>query len=342
MSQYLVPTDAKSTIANLARSCPNLSLILSRYIPKEAIYPKTKGISDPNKMYRAEWLTELINRAVDPEIGRQIKHGAKRWERITESAERIQVRTETRLIVGLGAKGPLEIGITLDYLTGLPIIPGSALKGLCRNYVLLTLAEKCKVPMLEKVDQQGKGDKQNKVTPIDQLETLFSVDPADDKAHQEAYAKFAEIFKHEVKSSPFTREALLSSDLMNDVNLFRLAFGSNEASGIAVFHQATCLGYDENITNRLFDVDVLTPHFPDYYAEKSLPDDGQNPVPVNFLTVARGVQFGVAVGTRRVSNQIDTTAIKQKCMEWLRKGLEEIGIGSKTNSGYGVLSSHSD
>ncbi|MBU1432661.1 type III-B CRISPR module RAMP protein Cmr6, partial [Myxococcota bacterium] len=37
---------------------------------------------------------------------------------------------EGRMIIGLGQKGVLEAGITLDHTWGVPFLPGSALKGL--------------------------------------------------------------------------------------------------------------------------------------------------------------------------------------------------------------------
>ncbi len=40
-------------------------------------------------------------------------------------------KTASRMIVGLGAKGVLEVGLTLERTWGTPYIPGTALKGLC-------------------------------------------------------------------------------------------------------------------------------------------------------------------------------------------------------------------
>jgi CRISPR-associated protein Cmr6 len=39
-----------------------------------------------------------------------------------------------RLLFGVGYSHPLEIGFTFDWTTGLPIIPGSSLKGVARNF----------------------------------------------------------------------------------------------------------------------------------------------------------------------------------------------------------------
>ena len=40
----------------------------------------------------------------------------------------------TRLIIGLGGESPLETGLTLHHTFGVPIIPGSAIKGLAAHY----------------------------------------------------------------------------------------------------------------------------------------------------------------------------------------------------------------
>jgi CRISPR-associated protein Cmr6 len=48
-----------------------------------------------------------------------------------DEATVVSAKTTSRLVIGLGAKGVLEMGITLDHTWGLPFIPGSALKGLC-------------------------------------------------------------------------------------------------------------------------------------------------------------------------------------------------------------------
>ncbi len=42
------------------------------------------------------------------------------------------VRTEARLAIGLGADHPLENGLTFDRVAGVPYLPATSLKGLCR------------------------------------------------------------------------------------------------------------------------------------------------------------------------------------------------------------------
>lgn len=58
-----------------------------------------------------------------------------RWEKsLAESNVATYVlQTAGRLIVGLGSENVLETGIRLHHTYGLPIIPGSALKGLAAH-----------------------------------------------------------------------------------------------------------------------------------------------------------------------------------------------------------------
>jgi|GEM_PF-866892 len=48
----------------------------------------------------------------------------------------LDLELRTRLALGLACPTPLETGLTMDLLTGLPILPASGLKGLARNWLL--------------------------------------------------------------------------------------------------------------------------------------------------------------------------------------------------------------
>lgn len=86
------------------------------------------------------------------------------------------------------------------------------------------------------------------------------------------------------------------------------------------------------------EVDILNPHFPDYYRDpkNNLPTEWQSPNPVNFLTIGVGreekdkpiFQFALAA---RLSPAL------QLAQEWLERGLEQLGFGGKTASGYGYF-----
>jgi CRISPR-associated protein Cmr6 len=85
------------------------------------------------------------------------------------------------------------------------------------------------------------------------------------------------------------------------------------------------------------ELDIMNPHFSDYYQGKKdtkgnpiPPADYSSPVPVTFLTVAVGQSFSFAVFSRDKS-------FVQKAEKWLIGGLTELGAGGKTNVGYGYF-----
>jgi CRISPR-associated protein Cmr6 len=45
--------------------------------------------------------------------------------------------TDGRLIIGIGGASVFEVGITLHHIYGIPYIPASAIKGLCRSWMIL-------------------------------------------------------------------------------------------------------------------------------------------------------------------------------------------------------------
>lgn len=76
-------------------------------------------------------------------------------------ARAAEVRTRDRVIVGLGADNPLETSITLNRLYGVPLIPGSALKGLARSYLrnqVRTHLDQAEGPSWEECDRVLFGD----------------------------------------------------------------------------------------------------------------------------------------------------------------------------------------
>lgn len=92
------------------------------------------------------------------------------------------------------------------------------------------------------------------------------------------------------------------------------------------------------ITPPRLEVDILNPHFPDYYRDpnSNLPTEWQSPNPVNFLTIG--------VGQRDEEKPIFRFALAARSEEalglaqaWLERGLEQLGFGGKTASGYGYF-----
>jgi len=84
---------------------------------------------------KRELLTAAIAAAGNADLRVLYRSAFGRWERsLPELTAANNFRTEGRLIVGLGSENVLETGIRLHHTYGLPVIPGSALKGLAAHF----------------------------------------------------------------------------------------------------------------------------------------------------------------------------------------------------------------
>lgn len=78
-------------------------------------------------------------------------------------------------------------------------------------------------------------------------------------------------------------------------------------------------------------LDTITVHHPDYYGSgKEWPTDFDDPNPVTFLSVPVGLRFELAIVGRG-----DWAGLAADLLRW---GLEHLGLGGKTNAGYGGFS----
>lgn len=89
-------------------------------------------------------------------------------------------------------------------------------------------------------------------------------------------------------------------------------------------------------STRPFQQDVIAVHHPVYYGSRgrqAWPTDFDDPNPVAFLSVRPGVKFHIPI-TCPAENAQDWP---YKAAEMLKWGLEHLGLGGKTNAGYGYF-----
>ena len=110
--------------------CRNPGLLFDRYVPDWG----------RNSNLKKAGLEMVRQTRVDVRLLGELE---KRWRALLRSrnAAVFEASPQWRLIVGLGRKGPLEVGFTFHRLYGVPIIPGSSLKGIARAYASLVLGK---------------------------------------------------------------------------------------------------------------------------------------------------------------------------------------------------------
>jgi CRISPR-associated protein Cmr6 len=110
--------------------------------------------------------------------------------------------------------------------------------------------------------------------------------------------------------------------------LFAKVFGKSPPdaeAGQVIFFDAI----PANSASLKLELDVMNPHYGPYYQGAQPPADYHNPVPVFFLTIGLGSEFLFAVASQNAD-------LATKAKEWLKKALEEMGVGAKTVAGYGL------
>lgn len=309
MVTYLVPTDTQRVVGNdypLPYNHLHLGLLLGRYVPLEAIEADHSVLDSRDKeigKVRSDWISRTLEQFSDTnsEYKRLLTSYHERWEHTTRGATKFKLSLRGRLVVGLGAKGAMEFGITLQHTTGLPYIPGSALKGLARTYALLTLASE-----------------------IAHISYVVDISKEDLKSPLDEYSK--SLMEYEKSILERDKEQLNGEEL-----LYREIFGELGKMGEARFHDATVINFPK--TGKLFTADIMTPHFSEYYTSpannRKPPTDADKPSLVSFISVTEGTEFHFAVSGSKDYRQIAAT--------WLHAALQELGVGSKTASGYGVF-----
>jgi len=88
-------------------------------------------------------------------------------------------------------------------------------------------------------------------------------------------------------------------------------------------------------SNPPYQKDVITVHHQSYYGSggKDWPTDFDDPNPVSFLSVKPGTKFCIALSSAS-ENSADWVV---RAAEILKCGLENLGLGGKTNAGYGYF-----
>lgn len=171
---------------------------------------------------------------------------------------------------GVKGKGEIGMGFTFDYVTGLPYLPGSSLKGIIRS-----------------------GFKQAG-------------------------------FIHEVVQDVLDTE--LSDSEM--IELMEQIFEGKGQKRRFIFYDAVICDHEKD--KPVLALDVIAPHSPDGLKE---------PNPVTFLRICPGVKIHFEFHLHPVVLSTGKCIRKEEIKEIFKTILEDLGIGAKTNVGYGVLES---
>ena len=235
-------------------------LLLQRYLTAHKPKQRDNAQETPEE--------QLLDDACKIVASAVYKRAFQRWRQFAEQKPArcarvcFTVQAVAPIAIGLGDASPLEVGIRLHHTYGMPLLPASALKGLCR--------------------------------------------------------RVARLLRHDSKLSDEAIDAL-----------FGFSRDTQAAAGAVVLYDAW---YDpDSIGDTPFHRDVITVHHPAYYGSGEVaPTDFDDPTPVPFLVIKPGARFLCMLDA-------PDPAWARFAEQMLLWGLENLGVGAKTNAGYGYL-----
>jgi CRISPR-associated protein Cmr6 len=282
---------------SIGREVPDhLGLAYDAWAPTEVADGK---VSDDN---RRPWLERLAEHAVSPDYARSFD----RWKAsFSATGDRLaELTLASRLLIGHGNASAIDVGLTVHHTWGVPVIPGSALKGLVAHYVDATYgpAEPDKKPWEQQGNERVRADYQGVTWNRRRIE-------------RGPGAVYRALF-----GAPDARE---------DATMRENGFEAGAAAGLVTFHDALYVP-GSLADNKPFSADVLTVHQKGYYdsSGQSAPNDYDSPNPVAFLTVRPKCRLLLALSGPSEWTELAAHLLADAFKNW--------GVGGKTAAGYGM------
>lgn len=231
----------------------------------------------------------------------------KRWERTLRQpapgvVRRVyRMQASSRILLHPATQETVtEGGLLLHHTYGVPYIPGSALRGAARAWAVGRGLED-PPPGIEK-----------RVDGLTWMDHLFGLQRDEDK------------------------------ESLKEIKERKVADERPDMSGIFDFVDALLVPELPPGSKGAFSplaLDVVNPHYGDYYTKKNRPPplETSDPVPTHVLTIAPKTTFLLAVETRDAMGGIFEKWLDWMLVHLLDPALREMGIGARTTSGYGRL-----
>jgi len=297
-----LPKDTRDCLSEI-NTINNFSFLLNHFIP----WKNNKIVND--------FLKEVESRSGDffKSLSSSIK---SRRDIFLKEIQKDYVTTQTftakvdwRMVVGLGAENVHETSMTLHHIYGIPYITGSALKGIARNAAVEELI--------------GENEEPDVMDTLMDLPDISGLSKEKKREEIERVGKVRRQDKTEVSPTATTLSRIMAG--WKEFQSAQKIFGRQEQAGKIIFLDA----FPEGKLN--IRLDIMNPHYPDYYGKGEPPADWQNPNPIAFLVV-ENTEFIFSLASKKENEDLLTLS-----EQWLKKGLIEQGIGAKTAVGYGYF-----
>lgn len=241
----------------------------------------------------------------------------------------ISLKLASSMSLGSSESSALETGILLHPLYGVPYIPSSSIKGVLRNRMFTTLADKWNI-YFSSLDELIAARKNRRMTAVNIFESYLMLE----NPH---IMKEDEISRLDDQWLEFCIEQGWEDnvdwrEVWKSAKLYRYCFSPQKNHEKLIFFDAFPDPGEKPVN--LFALDIINPHYSEYYSsnENPLPPaDYLSPIPNKFLVVRKGISFVFQINCKKEK-------FADILLSELKDCLCENGIGSKTSLGYGLFS----
>ena len=206
-----------------------------------------------------------------------------RWRKwLDQDCFTIECVAASRLLVGSGNASASDVGLHLHHTWGVPMAPGSAIKGVLSHY-------------LDAV--YGPAPEHDLISPT-----------APDHPDPER-ARFRRP-RRKPATPPGEWQRIICGSADYD--------GLPAAAGHVVFHDMLLMPPESGRDGDpgMLALDVLTPHHTGYHTGGGVATDFEDPVPVSFLSVPPGTRFLLAVGGQRARAEFSINRLREAVADW--------------------------
>jgi CRISPR-associated protein Cmr6 len=236
---------------------------------------------------KAGWLDKLVQPAISEDYWKFYD----RWKASFPADQWKEIELASRLLVGHGNASATGVGLTVHHTWGVPIIPGSALKGLCAHYTAATYGRQ--------EDSEGgnpahfsgprweEGRRRIEAAPGDYYRALFGAPDVNDDASAGLV-----VF----------HDALYVPDSVPGNTPF--------AVDVLTVHQRSYYGQEQGTG-----------------PGERWPNDYDSPTPVGFISVKPGAKLLLAVGGQAEWAKLALRLLTEAIHEWGAGGKTSAGYG---------------
>lgn len=296
--------DVKHLVGDHAEHCESRSLFATRFAD-----PQAREDSTPS---RQAWFQAL---------GQKRPSCVRSYDWLPAEALLLHARLKSRLMVNMAGGVMENAGLHFDRY-GLPVIPGSAVKGCARRMALQSLRQWTDAGRSDQPrDDPSQSCREGFDTPVAMLAAIANI------------FGWVEQDWDTGRNKDGTWKADFAWAVQGKTETLAAARAVLPATAASF---AGTVAFLEGLPNRDpgIELDVVTPHHGDYYMNgRPVATDDENPVPVFFPAIrpqAEDAFFSFPIIPLR-----NDTLAAELALKWLRCGLEILGLGAKTNAGYG-------